>query len=152
QRMDAFVLGELEKHGLGPSLAADRRTLIRRATFDLIGFPPTPDEIEVFLNDSSPDAYARLIDRLLASPLYGERWGRFWLDLARYCDIAEPWAETPGQPWVYRDWVVNAFNEDMPYDRFVQLQLAADQMPGARLEDRAALGFLGLSPTYWKEL
>jgi hypothetical protein len=152
RRIDAFVLAEMAKHGLAPSAPAARRVLIRRATFDLLGLPPGPEEVEAFVNDPAPDAYARLVDRLLASPLYGERWGRFWLDLARYCDIAEPWAESKGQPYLYRDWVVQAFNDDLPYDQFVQRQLAADQMPEASPADQAALGFLGLSPVYWKEL
>jgi hypothetical protein len=152
QRIDTFVLAELGKRGLTPSPPVSRRVLIRRAYFDLVGLPPTPEAVEAFVNDPSPDAYARLVERLLASPLYGERWGRFWLDLARYCDVAEPWAECKGRPYLYRDWVVRAFNEDLPYDRFVELQLAADQVSGASLADRAALGFLGLSPVYWKEL
>ncbi|MBI1831622.1 MAG: PSD1 domain-containing protein [Planctomycetes bacterium] len=151
-RSDAFILAELERRGLAPTKPAERRVLIRRASFDLIGLPPTPEEIDAFINNKHPDAYGRLIDRLLASPQYGERWGRIWLDLARYCDIAEPWAEGKGQPWVYRDWVVQAFNDDVPYDRFVPMQLAADLMPNAQPKDRAALGFLGLSPQYWKEL
>src|SRR5262249_41525789 len=146
------VLAELEKLGLAPSPPADRRTLIRRATFDLTGLPPTPAEVEAFVNDPAADAYEKLIDRLLASPRYGERWGRFWLDLARYCDVAEPWAECKGAAYLYRDWVIRAFNDDLPYDQFVVKQLAADLLPGARPEDRAALGFLGLSPSYWKEL
>jgi hypothetical protein len=152
RRLDAFVLAELERHGLTPSPAASRRVLIRRAAFDLIGLPPSPEEVEAFVADPAPDAYQRLVDRLLASPLYGERWGRFWLDLARYCDVAEPWVESKGQPYLYRDWVVQALNEDLPYDQFVQRQLAADLMPEARPADAAALGFLGLSPQYWKEL
>src|SRR6185503_9291540 len=89
---------------------------------------------------------------LLASPHYGERWGRYWLDLARYCDVPESWAQTKAQAWLYRDWVVRALNEDLPYDEFVRRQLAADQLDGCRPTDLAALGFLGLSPTYWKEL
>jgi hypothetical protein len=152
RRLDAFVLAELEKHGLTPSAPASRRVLIRRATFDLVGLPPPPEEVEAFVNDPDPEACTRLVDRLLASPLYGERWGRFWLDLARYCDIAEPWSESKGQPYLYRDWVVQVFNDDLPYDQFVQRQLAADLMPEASPGDWAALGFLGLSPTYWKEL
>jgi hypothetical protein len=151
-RIDTFLLAEMEKRELTPTKIAERRVLIRRASFDLVGLPPTPDEIDAFVNDKNPDAYAKLIDRLLASPHYGERWGRFWLDLARYCDVAEQWAEGKGQAWVYRDWVVQAFNDDMPFDRFAQMQLAADLMPGAQPKDRAALGFLGLSPQYWKEL
>ncbi len=152
QRIDWFVLAELEKHKLSPSAPASRRTFIRRVTFDLTGLPPTPEEVEAFVSDPVADAPSRLVERLLASPGHGERWGRFWLDLVRYCDVPEPWAEVKGSPWLYRDWVVRACNEDMPYNRFVQLQLAADLMPDARPSDRAALGFLGLSPTYWKEL
>jgi hypothetical protein len=152
RRIDRFILAELEKHSLEPSPPASRRTLIRRVTFDLIGLPPTPAEVEAFVNITRPDAYARLIDRLLASPRHGERWGRFWLDLARYADIAEPWTESKGQAWLYRDWVVQAVNDDLPYDQFVQRQLAADLLPDARMSDQAALGFLGLSPVYWKEL
>ena len=152
RKSDAFILAELEKRSLAPTKPAERRVLIRRASFDLVGLPPTPDEVDAFINDKRPDAYARLVDRLLASPQYGERWARFWLDLARYCDIAEPWAEGKGQPWVYRDWVVQAFNEDLAYNQFVQKQLAADLLPGAVPADRAALGYLGLSPSYWKEL
>lgn len=152
QRLDSFVLAELENHGLAPSPLADRRTLVRRATFDVTGLPPTPEEVEAFSRDDRPDAYARLIDRLLDSPRYGERWARFWLDLARYCDVGESWIKPRGEPWVYRDWVVQALNDDLPYDQFVLKQLAADLLPGGELRDRAALGFLGLSPDFWKEL
>ena len=150
--IDARILVALEANGLRPSPAADRRTLIRRATIDLIGLPPTPEEVDAFVQDDSPDAYTRLVERVLASPRYGERWARFWLDLVRYCDIPEAWAQTKAEAWRYRDWVVHALNEDMPYTQFVTLQLAADQIPDARLSDLAALGFLGLSPSYWKEL
>jgi hypothetical protein len=152
RRVDAFLFARLEQEGLTPTSRADRRTLIRRATFDLTGLPPTPDEVAAFVADGSPDAWPRLIERLLAQPQYGERWGRFWLDLVRYCDVPESWAETGGQAWLYRDWVVRAVNEDVPYDRFVTLQLAADQMDDFQPRDVAALGMLGLSPTYWKEL
>jgi Protein of unknown function (DUF1553)/Protein of unknown function (DUF1549)/Planctomycete cytochrome C len=151
-RVDRFLLAEMEKHGLAPSPLADRRTLIRRVTFDLIGLPPTPDEVEAFAADARPDAYERLVERLLASPRHGERLGRAWLDLVRYCDEAEPWSEAKPSRWLYRDWVVRSINEDLPYGEFVQKQLAADLMPGAVPADRAALGFLGLSPNYWKEL
>jgi hypothetical protein len=150
--IDPFILAELEKRGLRPSSPAPRRVLIRRLSFDLVGLPPSPKEVEAFVNDERPDAYERLVERLLASPHYGERWGRYWLDLARYCDTAEPWAESKGQPWLYRDWVVRALNEDLPYDQFVQRQLAADLMPECGPAEAAALGFLGLSPSYWKEL
>jgi Protein of unknown function (DUF1549)/Protein of unknown function (DUF1553)/Planctomycete cytochrome C len=152
RRIDPFILAQLEKHGLTPSRDADRRVLIRRAKFDLLGLPPTPEEVETFVNDPGADAYERLVERLLTSPLYGERWGRFWLDLARYADVTEPWSDVKAPAHVYRDWVVRAFNDDLPYDRFVRLQLAADLMPDVAPADRAALGFIGLSPTYWKEL
>ncbi len=150
--IDHFLLAALEKRGLAPSERASRRVLIRRVSFDLTGLPPTPEEIDAFERDAAPDAYARLVERLLASPHFGERWGRYWLDLTRYCDIGEEWMDVKGKAYFYRDWVVRALNEDMPYDRFVQMQLAADLMPEAAPADRAALGFLGLSPTYWKEL
>ena len=152
--IDAFVLARLEKGGLHPSTEASRRTLIRRASFDLIGLPPTAEEVEQFLNDQSADAYARLIERLLTSPHYGERWARFWLDLARYSDSTASWLKSTGQAHLYRDWVIRALNDDLPYDQFVRRQLAADLMPDNEVApaDSAALGFLGLSPTYWKEL
>jgi hypothetical protein len=152
--IDAFVLAALEQRGLSPSPPADRRTLLRRASFDLIGLPPTAEEKDAFDRDRSPDAYERAVERLLASPHYGERWGRHWLDLARYADKPAAWDAdtTKGQAWLYRDWVVQALNEDMPYDVFVRRQLAADKMPGSVPGDRVALGFLGVSPVYWKEL
>jgi len=152
QQLDTFVLAELEKRGLTPSPAVDRRVLIRRVTFDVTGLPPTPEEVDAFIKDDRPDAYARLVERLLASPRYGERWARFWLDLARYCDVGESWTQSPGRPWLYRDWVVQALNDDLSYEQFVLKQLAADLLPGSELRDRAALGFLGLSPDFWKEL
>ncbi len=151
-RLDGFLLAELEKRGLSFAVETDRRTLIRRVTFDLIGLPPAPEEVEAFVRDETPDAYERLVDRLLASPQHGERWARFWLDLARYCDIPEEWVKRPSKPGLYRDWVVNALNADLPYDRFVKLQLAADHITDAKPDERAALGFIGLSPSYWKEL
>lgn len=150
--LDAFLQQRLVEQGLSFSPPASRRTLIRRATFDLIGLPPTPEEVEAFLADQRPDAFERLVDRLLESPHYGERWGRFWLDLARYADAGEGWLKSIAQAWRYRDWVVDAFNRNLPYDVFVKLQLAADLQPDTGLEDLPALGFLGLSPTYWKEL
>src|SRR5581483_30549 len=150
--IDSFILAELEKHDLAPSAAASRRTLIRRAYFDLVGLPPPPAEVERFVNDKAPDAYAKLVESLLQSPHYGERWARYWLDLARYCDIGEPWSEMKGSPFLYRDWVVKALNDDLPYDQFVIKQLAADLAPNASPQDLPALGFIGLSPQYWKEL
>jgi hypothetical protein len=151
-RLDGFIAVALQEQKLTQSGLADRRVLVRRASFDLLGLPPTADDVERFAADKTPDAYDRLIDRYLASPHYGERWGRYWLDLARYCDVAESWREGEASPWLYRDWVVSALNEDLPYDDFVRRQLAADLLPGAQPADNAALGFLGLSPTYWKEL
>jgi hypothetical protein len=152
QRTDAYVLAKLDAAGLEPAAPADRRKLIRRLSFDLTGLPPSPEEVEAFVNDDAPDATARLVDRLLASPHYGERWGRHWLDLVRYCDVPESWAKSSAQAWLYRDWVVRALNQDLPYDQFVLRQFAADQMAECEPADVAALGFLGLSPSYWKEL
>ncbi|MDX2039724.1 MAG: PSD1 and planctomycete cytochrome C domain-containing protein [Acidobacteriota bacterium] len=143
--IDRFVLAKLEASGLNPNFSADKRTLIRRATFDLTGLPPTPEEIEIFLTDKSPDAYAKVIERLLASPRYGERWARHWLDIARYSDtqgvndtttLLYPFAYT------YRDWVIRALNEDLPYDQFLLQQIAADRLPHNDSRNLAALGFL----------
>ena len=140
-------MSRLEAKSLSPSAEADKRTLIRRATYDLTGLSPTADEVDRFLNDTSPQAYERLIDRLLASPRYGERWGRHWLDVARYSDSVNDSVNT-GQryPWsyTYRDWVIRALNEDLPYDQFVLYQLAADRLPKAEPRHLAALGFLSL--------
>ena len=150
--IDAFLLAAMEQRKLTPSPSADRRVLIRRASFDRTGLPPTPEEVEAFIRDTQPDAYARLVDRLLASPQHGERWARYWLDLTRYCDVPETWMTPRGQAWPYRDWVVKSLNDDLPYDQFVMRQLAADLMPGVDPKERAALGFMGISPDYWKEL
>ena len=151
-RIDRYLLSAMRSEGLQPANEASRAILLRRAAVDLTGIPPTPEEVAEFIRDTRPDAYERQLDRLLASPHYGERWGRHWLDLVRYCDVPESWAQTDASAWLYRDWVIQAFNSDMPYDRFVKLQLAADEMPGTAPRDLAALGFLGLSPSYWKEL
>jgi mono/diheme cytochrome c family protein len=146
--IDAFVLAKLEEKNLAPSKPADRRTLIRRASFDLIGLPPTPEEVEAFVADPSPDAYAKLVDRLLASPHYGERWGRHWLDVARYSDTkGYVFIEERNYPYsyTYRDYVIRAFNEDLPYDQFIEQQLAADRLPlGDDKRPLAALGYLTL--------
>jgi hypothetical protein len=122
--IDAFLSAELDRRGLSPTPPADRRTLIRRATSDLTGLPATPEEVEAFVADRSPDAFARVVDRLLASPRYGERWARHWLDLVRYTDEIE-------EVWRYRDWVVKSFSEDRPYDRFLVDQVAGDLIPAA---------------------
>ncbi len=144
--IDVFVLARLDSAGLSPSPPADRRTLIRRATYDLLGLPPTPEESEAFLADDRPDAYERLIDRLLASPHYGERWGRHWLDVARYGDTkGYAFAQERRYPYAYtyRDYVIRALNADLPYDQFVTEQLAADRLPiGDDKSSLAALGFL----------
>ena len=134
--VDACVMAKLEERGLRPAPAADRRTLIRRAYYDLWGLPPTFAEVEAFAKDTSADAFAKVVDRLLASPRYGERWGRYWLDLARYADTkGYVYGDREEVRFVhahnYRDWVIRALNEDMPYDRFVKLQIAADQMESA---------------------
>jgi len=142
--VDRFIAVRLEKAGIPPSPAANRRTLIRRATYDLTGLPPTPEEVDAFLSDSAPDAFAKVVNRLLSSPRYGERWGRHWLDLARYSDGRQAAREDTPIPnaWRYRDWVVKAFNEDLPYDVFVKAQIAADLMPpGERERLLAGLGF-----------
>jgi cytochrome c553 len=144
--IDRFILAQLEARGLTPSPPADRRALIRRATFDLTGLPPTSEEVETFVADLAPDAFERVVDRLLASPRYGERWGRYWLDVARYADTkGYVFFEDVNYPWAYtyRDYVIHALNEDLPYDRFILEQLAADRLPlGADQRPLRALGFL----------
>jgi hypothetical protein len=156
--IDRFVLARLEKEGLKPVRAADKRTLIRRATLDLIGLPPTPDEIDAFEKDDAPDAFATVVDRLLASPRYGEAWGRTWLDVARYGEDDYRSLDPKGRglnpypnAYLYRDWVIKAFNDDMPYDQFVRAQLAADLLgdDATRARTLPALGFLGLGPWYY---
>ncbi len=156
--IDRFVLARLEQEGLRPVGAADKLTLLRRATLDLTGLPPTPEEVDAFLADDSPDAFAKVVDRLLASPHYGEAWGRKWLDVARYGEDDYRSLDPMGRGYasyanafLYRDWVVKAFNDDMPYDRFVTAQLAAD-LDGdelVRVRNLPALGFLGLGPWYY---
>ncbi|HEX5104130.1 MAG TPA: PSD1 and planctomycete cytochrome C domain-containing protein [Pirellulaceae bacterium] len=143
--LDALILSKLDIAGLTPSPAADRRTLIRRLTYDLSGLPPTPDEVDAFIADAAPDAYERLADRLLASPHFGERWGRHWLDVARYADTkGYAFAKERRYPYsyTYRDYVIRAFNRDLPYDQFILQQLAAERLPGAS-EDVASLAALG---------
>jgi hypothetical protein len=144
--IDFYVLAKLEAAGLHPSPPADRRTLLRRVTFDLTGLPPTPDETEAFLADLSPEAYERVVERLLASPHYGQRWGRHWLDVARYGDTrGYAFAQERRYPYAYtyRDYVIDSFNADLPYDRFVLEQLAADLLPSEEgNRPLAAMGFL----------
>ncbi|MBI1309836.1 DUF1549 domain-containing protein [bacterium] len=153
QRLDWFVLAKLDEQQLEPNPPADRRTLLRRLDLDLTGLPPTPDDVDAFVSDASPDAIERVVDRLLCSPHYGERWGRHWLDVARYAEdnpTGESTCQPPPFPWPYRDWVIRTHNDDLPYDEFVRRQLAADLMD-LPPEEIAATGFLGLSPVYHKE-
>jgi mono/diheme cytochrome c family protein len=139
--IDRFILARLEKEGIAPSPEANRTTLLRRLSFDLRGLPPSPREVEEFLADRSPDAYERLVDRLLASPQYGERWGRHWLDLARYADSNGFNIDNPRSIWPYRDWVIAALNRDLPFDRFAVEQIAGDLLPGATVAQKIATGF-----------
>ena len=154
--VDAFILRRLETQGLAPSPEADRRALVRRLYFDLIGLPPTPEEVKVFVESNSPKAYEELVERLLADKRYGERWGRHWLDLARYADTNG----YEGDPefthaWRYRDYVIDAFNNDKPYDEFIKEQIAGDELapvmsagplPPPEPEKVVALTFLRLAP------
>ncbi|MDQ3012728.1 MAG: DUF1549 domain-containing protein [Acidobacteriota bacterium] len=139
--VDRFILAGIEKQGLTPSPEASRETLIRRLSLDLTGLPLTLKEIDEFLADRSPQAYEKLADRLLASPHYGERWGRWWLDAARYADSNGYSIDAPRQIWKYRDWVVAALNRDLPFDQFAIEQLAGDLLPDATLEQKIATGF-----------
>jgi hypothetical protein len=150
--IDRFILAGLEARNLKPNTYADRRTLIRRASFDLIGLPPTPEEVAAFLADKSPNAWEKVVDRLLASPHYGERWGRYWLDIARYGEDQAHSFEPRLYPqgFRYRDWVANALNADMPYDHFVRAQIAADLIDGPdKKQDLPALGFFATGPVYY---
>ena len=140
--IDNFILARLEAEGIKPSPEADKTTLLRRVTLDLTGLPPSPAEVEQFLSDNRPDAYGRVVDRLLESQHYGEKWARHWLDLARYADsdgyekdIIRPHA------WRYRHWVIDALNRDMPFDEFLLEQIAGDLLPNATVEQRVATGF-----------
>jgi hypothetical protein len=145
--VDAFILSTLREKNLAPSKEADRRTLIRRVTFDLIGLPPTPEEIEAFVNDSSADAWEKVVERLLASPHYGERWARHWLDVVRYADTCG-YDKDKLRPnaWPYRDYVIRSFNEDKPYSRFVQEQLAGDVLFPDTPDGILGLGFVAAGP------
>ena len=143
--IDAFVFDRLARNKLTPNGPADRRQLIRRADYDLIGLPPSPEAVATIIKDSSPNAFGKVIDRLLAMPQYGEKWGRHWLDLVRF-------AETNGYErdskkdliWKYRDYVIRAFNEDKPYDRFIMEQIAGDELPDKTGDSITATGFYRL--------
>jgi len=140
--IDSFVAARLEKEGFQPSPQTDRATLLRRASLDLIGLPPTVREMETYLADSSAEAFGKQVDRLLASPHYGERWGRHWLDAARYADSDGFEKDKPRFTWSYRDWVIGALNRDLPYDQFIIEQIAGDQIPNATQDQIIATGFL----------
>src|SRR5438094_725806 len=139
--IDRFILARLEQEGLRPSPEADRRTLIRRVSLDLTGLPPTVEEVEAFLADRKPGAYERVVDRLLASPHYGERMALAWLDLARYADTHGYHIDSQRDMWLWRDWVINAFNHNLPFDQFTIQQLAGDLLPNATIEQKIATGF-----------
>ena len=148
--IDRFVLARLEAANLAPSPEAARATLLRRVSLDLTGLPPTRAELEGFLADKSPDAYERVVDRLLASPHYGERWARHWLDLARYADTDGYTIDAPRDMWPYRDWVIQAINQDMPFDRFVIEQMAGDLLPNATRAQIIATGFHRNTPSNYE--
>jgi hypothetical protein len=160
--IDKFVLAKMTAAGLKPAAPADRRTLIRRATYDLTGMPPTPEEVEAFVKDKSPKAYENLIDKLLASPRYGERWGRHWLDVARYAEDDVRGLDPKGRGYMpfegayrYRDWVIKSFNNDMPYDQFLRLQIAGDKIPAKTKQEQeeylTATTYLGAGPWVWDQ-
>ena len=160
--IDRFILAKLLEAGLKPSPMADRRTLIRRATFDLWGLPPTQEEVDDFVRDKSPNAWDKVVDRLLASPRYGERWGRHWLDVARYAEDDVRGLDPKGRGYMpfegayrYRDWVIAAFNADLPYDQFLRLQLAGDQVPAKTQQEfddhLTATSYLGAGPWVWDQ-
>jgi hypothetical protein len=139
--IDSFILARLEQEGLAQSPGAERPTLIRRAALDLVGLPPSPDEVDAFVADNRPDAYERVIDRLLASPHYGERWGRHWLDLARYADSNGYTRDFGRQIWKYREWVIDAINRNLPFNQFTIEQIAGDMLPSPSEEQLVATGF-----------
>src|SRR5688572_16032882 len=153
-KIDHFVYARMAEKGLTPSPQADDRTLIRRAYIDLVGLKPTYEEVEAYANDASPNKYETLLDKLLAMPQYGERWGRHWLDVVRYSEDNPGNITNPPYPhaWRYRDWVIEALNKDVAYDRFVKLQLAADLMPGTSRPDMRALGPIALGPQDHKDV
>src|SRR5580658_4292828 len=160
--IDRFILAGLHKAGLEPAAPADRTTLIRRATYDLTGLPPTNDEVQAFISDKSPHAWEKVVDRLLASPRYGERWGRHWLDVARYAEDDVRGLDPKGRGYMpfngayrYRDWVIKAFNDDVPFDRFAVMQLAGDKLPFKTPDERhanlTATTYLGAGPWVWDQ-
>lgn len=148
--LDFFVLAKIEKAGLKPSAEASKSTLLRRVSLDLTGLPPTAQELAAFLSDTRPDAYGRAVDRLLASPHYGERWGRIWLDIARYADSDGYTIDAPREMWKYRDWVIDSLNKDMPFDQFVIEQYAGDMLPNPTTDQLVATGFHRNTPSNYE--
>jgi hypothetical protein len=148
--IDQFILAGLEKQHLHPSSEAAKETLLRRVSLDLTGLVPSPREIREFLADTNPDAYERVVDRLMASPHYGERWGRHWLDVARYADSDGYTIDAPRQMWKYRDWVINALNRDMPFDQFAIEQIAGDMLPNPTVDQLIATGFHRNTPSNYE--
>ena len=140
--LDRFILARLEKEGLKPSAEADKVTLIRRVTLDLTGLPPTPAEVDAFVADKSANAYEKVVERLLASPRYGEHMARYWLDAARYADSHGYHIDSERSMWKWRDWVVDAFNNNLPYDQFTIEQLAGDLLPDATVEQKTGSGYV----------
>src|SRR6266851_992667 len=148
--IDQFILAKLREKRLAPSPEADKRTLLRRVTYDLTGLPPTPEEIDAFLKDDSPDAYERIVDRLLRSPHYGERWARHWMDIAHYAETHGHDQDRPRpHAWPYRDYLIRSFNSDKPYARFVEEQIAGDVLWPDDADAVVAMGFLATGP--WDE-
>ena len=139
--VDHFILKHLADSGLTPAAPADRRTLARRASFDITGLPPSPESVDAFVSDSSPDAYEKFVDQLLQSPHWGEHRGRYWLDYARYADTHGIHFDNYREMWAYRDWVIQAFSQNMPYDQFTIENLAGDLLPNATLDQKIASGF-----------
>jgi hypothetical protein len=139
--IDAFIQARLEREAIAPSAEADRRTVLRRLSFDLTGLPPTLEEVEAFVKDKSPDAYEKQVDRLLASPHYGERMSMDWLDVARYADSHGYHIDSHRDMWPWRDWLIRAFNSNMPFDRFTVMQLAGDLLPDGGIDAKIASGF-----------
>jgi hypothetical protein len=153
--LDAFVLKGIEAANLSPSMPAEKRTWLRRVTYDLVGLPPTPEDVQAFLADESPEAKSAVVERLLASAHFGEHWARMWLDIARYAEdqahiVGDDTSLCYPNAWKYRDWVIQALNDDLAYDRFIRLQLAADLLEPDEEANRVALGFLGLGPKYYR--
>src|SRR5207249_2504891 len=143
--IDAFILAKLDAAGLQPAAPAAKAALLRRVYYDLTGLPPSPAELDAFLADDSPEAYEKVVDRLLASPHYGERWGRHWLDLVRYAETNGYEFDGPKPfAWRYRDYVIKSFNDDKPFDEFVKEQLAGDELPGYHPDAVIATGYYRL--------